>query len=420
MSRFTFVHAADLHLDTPFEALGTVPEEVAVALRDASLDAWASLVELTIEREAAALLLAGDIYDGEQRGLRAQGRFRAGLEELSAHGVQVFLVHGNHDPLDGWSAIGSWPAGVTLFPSDEVATVDLTRQGQRLATVHGISYARRDCTENLAHRFHRGDAPGLHIGLLHANVGGNPHHAPWGPCSIDDLRRARMDYWALGHIHERAYLATDTPWIVYPGNLQGRGMAPSERGEKGAVVVDVEDDAIRNVSFVPVDSVRCIAIPVDASEVSDAASFEDDLLRQSIDLRNTHGPCGLLVQATVEGGGLLPSECRTASFRDGLVERLRQRTAHLRPFVWWVAVHDRTTQSARTDISSTPDELTAAVLRRRSALLENDAARAAFLRDRFEPLEQVWIAELEPSEVEGLFQEATELALESLRGGGRE
>jgi DNA repair exonuclease SbcCD nuclease subunit len=203
MSRFTFVHAADLHLDTPFDALGPVPEHVALALRDASLDAWSALVDLTIDRNAAGLLLAGDIYDGEQRGLRAQARFRSGLDELSARGVQVFLVHGNHDPLDGWSGIPRWPARVTLFPSEDVTSVDLKRDGQHLATVHGISYARRDCAENLAQRFRRGSAPGLHIGVLHANVGGNIHHAPCSPCSVEDLRRAGMDYWALGHI-ERA------------------------------------------------------------------------------------------------------------------------------------------------------------------------------------------------------------------------
>jgi DNA repair exonuclease SbcCD nuclease subunit len=415
MSRFTFVHAADLHLDTPFDALGPVPEHVALALRDASLDAWSALVDLTIDRNAAGLLLAGDIYDGEQRGLRAQARFRSGLDELSARGVQVFLVHGNHDPLDGWSGIPRWPARVTLFPSEDVTSVDLKRDGQHLATVHGISYARRDCAENLAQRFRRGSAPGLHIGVLHANVGGNIHHAPCSPCSVEDLRRAGMDYWALGHIHERAYLGTEAPWIVYPGNLQSRGMGASERGQKGAVVVEAEDDAIRRVSFVPLDRVRSADIRIEASEVHDATTLEEDLLQQSLGLRETHGDCGLLVEVMVGGVGLLPAECRSPEFRRRLVERLRERSAAVRPFVWWVAVHDETTTSLAVDDSPTSDELIAAIVRRRLALLEDAVERGGFLQKRFEDLERVWIADLEPSEVEGLFREATELAVDLLR-----
>jgi DNA repair exonuclease SbcCD nuclease subunit len=417
MSRFTFVHAADLHLDTPFEAFGRVPDHVAVALRDASLDAWTALVDLTIERDAAFLLLAGDLYDGEQRGLRAQGRFRSGLEELSARGVQVFLVHGNHDPLDGWSSISHWPDGVTLFPSDDVAAVEVKRNGERLATVHGISYARRDCAENLVLRFRRGAAPGLHIALLHANLGGNPHHAPCSPCTIEDVRRAGMDYWALGHIHERAYPGTGAPWIVYPGNLQGRGMGPSERGPKGAVVVEVEDDAIRHVAFVPVDRVRSLDIEVDASEVGDATSLEERLLERVHRLREAHGDRGLLVEVRLEGTAL-PAACRGPAFRRSVLERLRQRTAHDHPFVWWVAVRDRTAMAQTIDDLPVSNELTAALLRRRHALLQDAATRSAFLEKQFAPLEQVWIAELEPSEVESLFREASELAVDLLRREG--
>jgi DNA repair exonuclease SbcCD nuclease subunit len=229
-----------------------------------------------------------------------------------------------------------------------------------------------------------------------------------------------MDYWALGHIHERAYLGTDTPWIVYPGNLQGRGMTASEKGPKGAVVVDVEDDTIREVSFVAVDRVRSIDIEIEASSVADAASLEEHLWEQARRLRETQGDRGLLVEVALGGKGVLPSSCRDPAFRRALVERLRQRTAHDQPFLWWVAVHDRTPLSPTFDELQTSDDLTAALLRRRHALLQDTAARNAFLDRQFAPLERVWIAELEPSEVEGLLREATELAVELLRRGGPE
>lgn len=412
MSRFTFVHAADLHLDTPFEVLGSVPDHLAPALRDASLDAWDALVELTIERDAACLLLAGDIYDGEQRGLRAQARFRRGLEKLSACGVQVFLVHGNHDPLDGWSGISRWPDGVTLFPSDHVASIDVTRAGQRLATVHGVSYERRDCTENLALRVRRGPEPGLHIGLLHANVGGNPHHAPCSPCTVEDLRRAGMDYWALGHIHERAYLGTGAPWIVYPGTVQGRGMGASERGEKGAVVVEVEEDAVRQVGFVPIDRVRSVEIEADACEIG---SLEDRLVEQASQLRAAHAGRTLLVEVSLRDASSASAARRLGpGFCRALLDRLRQRTAADEASLWWVSVHDRRPIPSRIDDLSTSDELTSALLRRRQVLLQDPAARSAFLEKQLVPLERVWIAELEPSEAESLLCEASELAVDLL------
>src|SRR3954467_1145267 len=144
MPDFCFVHAADLHLDTPFQGVGRTTPAVGAALRDASLEAWDALVELTLRRQAAFLLIAGDVYDGAERGLRAQLRFLRGLERLSAAGVQVLVAHGNHDPLDGWSAIRAWPPGVHVFGSDVVEAVAIERDGAVLATVQGISYARRD------------------------------------------------------------------------------------------------------------------------------------------------------------------------------------------------------------------------------------------------------------------------------------
>ena len=118
---FCFVHAADLHLDTPFAGVHAVAPFVAQELREASLAAFDAIVELCLERKAAFLVVAGDIYDGAERGLRAQLRFAAGLDLLSREGIPSFVVHGNHDPVKtGWSAVSSWPAGVTVFTSDEV------------------------------------------------------------------------------------------------------------------------------------------------------------------------------------------------------------------------------------------------------------------------------------------------------------
>ena len=117
---FRFIHAADLHLDTPFEGIAGPAPKVAEALREASLQAWDRLVQLALDEEVLFVLLAGDIYDGADRGVRAQIRFVNGLRRLDQAGIRTFIVHGNHDPLSGWSAVHEWPATVTIFGSRAV------------------------------------------------------------------------------------------------------------------------------------------------------------------------------------------------------------------------------------------------------------------------------------------------------------
>jgi DNA repair exonuclease SbcCD nuclease subunit len=308
VSSFRFVHAADLHLDTPFEGVGRVDLAVRDALRDASLDAWDDLVQLTIARDAAFLVLAGDIYDGPQRGVRAQLRFLRGLERLAERGIQTFIAHGNHDPLDGWSAIRVWPPGVTVFGSGGAWTMPVARDGVRLATVYGTSYERPDVSDNLARLFQRESARGVHVAVLHCNVGGVQEHAPYSPCTLDDLRAAGMDYWALGHIHKRQVLSEHDPWVVYPGNLQGRGTKTSELGAKGAMVVDVVDDRISRATFEPVDRIRFIVCPVDVSACRDIGEVRALLWRQGLAMQELHAGRGLLVHAVLGGRGHLSAD----------------------------------------------------------------------------------------------------------------
>ena len=122
--RFSFIHAADLHLDTPFSGLHRVDARLAGMLRDATTKAFENLVASALDHKVAFVLIAGDVYDGPQRGVRAQLSFRNGLERLVGAGIQCFVIYGNHDPIEeGWSAVRTWPAGVTVFGADEVPSI---------------------------------------------------------------------------------------------------------------------------------------------------------------------------------------------------------------------------------------------------------------------------------------------------------
>lgn len=335
--RFRFVHAADLHLDTPFSGIGRVEGEVADELREASLLAFDALVDLALREEAGFLVLAGDIYDGPSRGLRSQLRLLSGLTRLSDAGIPVLAVHGNHDPLDeGWSAVGSWPEGVTFFGPDEPSAVQVARDGRLLATVYGVSFASRDERRNLARRFRRSDAPGIHVAVLHCSVGSSGEHEPYAPCSTGDLVAAGMDYWALGHVHRRRIVLQGGPWAVYPGNLQARSPQPGELGPKGAMVVeaDTEEGVLGRPRFVPLDKVRFARLDLDVRETPDLAGLVRAVCARLVGLQSDNRGRGLVVRCRFVGEAEwaddLAEQCRS----EDLLKHIRAETAGSSPFIW--------------------------------------------------------------------------------------
>ncbi len=343
---FCFVHAADLHLDTPFAGVHEAAPEVAAALREASLDAFDSIVSLALARGAAFLVVAGDVYDGPERGLRAQLRFRDGLARLAGEGIPSFVVHGNHDPVTtGWSAVASWPPGVTVFAPDAIAVVPVHRSGTQIATVQGISYATRATAENLSLRFARPDAPGVHVGVLHCNVAGAAEgYADYSPCTLDDLRRARLDYWALGHVHQQRVLARGhgpgDPWVVYAGNSQARSPRASERGPKGAVVVHVRAGAVERVEPVACDRVRFASLDCPIDDLTGLDELEERLVALGTGALAAEDGRSLVLGARITGRGPLHRDVARPGSLDELLRHLRDGARRDEPFCWWDRLTD--------------------------------------------------------------------------------
>ncbi len=384
MPRIHFVHAADLHLDTPFTGIAGPAPQVAEALRDASLQAWDDLVAFTIAQGAAALLLAGDVYDGAQRGVRAQLRVLQGLRALSRAGVRTLIVHGNHDPLDGWSAIREWPPGVHVFGHAAVDTVSIAAEDCAPIHVHGISYERRDVADNLAARFRREPTDGVHVGLLHATVGTSSEHASYAPCSLSDLEAAGMDYWALGHIHRRAVLRSGHPWIVYAGDLQGRSPKASETGAKGAylVTVDTERREILEPAFHALDRVRFVTCPHDLGSASDLAVLQAGLVDALAALRDEHTGRGLLARVVLEGRGPVVHDLRRTDALAQLRDELRRTFADARPMLWVESLADRAAPALDLEAIRARGEFSAEVLSLAERLAATPAELAAFIATR--------------------------------------
>lgn len=328
---FTFVHAADLHLDSPFRGIRDEAPEVAGRLRSATFDAYAGLIDLCIDRDADFLLIAGDVYDGADRSLAAQLRFHDGLVRLAEHGIRAFVVHGNHDPLEGWSSALTWPEQTTIFGGDDVQTVVVDSGGTPLAAVSGISYPTQRENRNLATLFQAERSDVFQIALLHCNCGGQTDHEPYAPCSPDDLIHAGFDYWALGHVHTMTLL-NRRPHIVYPGNIQGRSIR--ETGPRGCYLITVGDDKDVKEEFCPLDAVRWFAKEVRIEELDTADQLEGALADAVDRVRDEAQGRPSICRLTLVGRGPLYGELNREGAVQELLERLREQGLEDEPFLW--------------------------------------------------------------------------------------
>jgi DNA repair exonuclease SbcCD nuclease subunit len=414
MPRSVVLHAADLHLDAPFEGVGRMPSHVAAVLRDASLGAWDALVEVATTRNVDAVLLAGGLCGGLERGVRAQVQLRDGLARLTAAGIRVFIVLAEGDPTDGLISVGGWPAGVTVFGGERPEAVTLERGGVRLATIHGVSAApaRRDPTA----RFARGDAAGPHLAMLHASIAGRSADDSSGVVSrLGDLRAADMNYWALGRSRALDDVSRARPWIVYPGTPQGRGVALDECGPKGVVLVTIDEGVVARVDFEPLDRVRCVC--VDVLDVHDPSALERTLVERAAALREEHAGRPLLLTARVDGAAAT-RVLRPPDRRLELLGALRRAAATWEPFAWWVDVHAAPAAAHYRAAVLAGDDLAAEVERCRARLADDPEQCARFLARRFEPLRDAWTAELDAREAEALLDEAAAVAVGALREDG--
>lgn len=408
MSPFRFLHAADLHLDAPFTRLATTSPEVALHLRDASLEAFDALIEAALARGVAFVLLAGDLYNGPEPGLRAQLRLRRGIERLAEHGIQVFIVPGDRDAPNGWPALPSWPEGAHVFGA-EPESRPAVRGGDRLATIHGIGHAAGGGEATpLARRLEVRDefraAGGLQIGLLHCGVDARPEADACAACTVEDLRAAGMDYWALGHAHARQVVRDGDPWIVYPGCLQGRSPDAAEAGAKGAVVVQADGASVQAVEFVPLDRVRFVDVTVDIQTTRDLPALHANLMGEAEWVAQENGGRGIVLRAQLVGGGPMRARLGRAEGVDDLLRRLRDDMAGRDPFVWWDVVRVGGASAPDLDAVRARGDLAAEILTQAERLAADPERLAAFVAEGTLPLRggaRRWLEELEqPAPVE--------------------
>ena len=312
MTSFRFLHAADIHLDSPLHGLSRYDGVPADEIRSATRAAFDNLVQRAIDERVDFVVIAGDLFDGDWRDMGTGLYFARAMGRLDQAGIPVFVLAGNHDAESVISRSVPWPPNVRQFGTRKAETHLLPDLG---VAIHGRSFATPAVTENLVLAYPEAHDRHFNIGVLHTALAGREGHADYAPCSLEDLRSKRYDYWALGHVHEHEIVCTD-PHVIFPGNTQGRTVR--ETGPKGAVIVSVEDGVVVSFERMETDVLRWATIDVDCTgaAATDApalvraaltSAWHDSEARMPLVVRMT------LVGATEDAGALVD---RAASLRD--------------------------------------------------------------------------------------------------------
>ncbi|MDA3868990.1 MAG: DNA repair exonuclease [Gammaproteobacteria bacterium] len=271
MPIFKFIHAADVHLDSPLTGLERYEGAPVDEIRGATRHAFDNLINLAIEEKVDFVLLAGDLYDGDWKDYNTGLYFMERMGRLQEAGIRVYMITGNHDASSQITKNLRLPDNVTVFSinaPEQVVLEDLK------VAIYGQGFATRAVTDDISQAYPQGDTQYFNIGLLHTCLTGKPGHESYAPCTVDGLRSKRYQYWALGHVHKRE-VVSQQPWIVFPGNIQGRHIR--EIGAKGCTLVTVDHGEVAEVEHRNLDVMRWALCELDVANTDTADEVYDTI-----------------------------------------------------------------------------------------------------------------------------------------------
>ncbi|MDO9537653.1 MAG: DNA repair exonuclease [Thermoplasmata archaeon] len=374
MGSFKFIHAADLHLDSPFKGISEIDPAIQQELAEATFKSFDKIIELCIEEKVDFLLIAGDVYDSQDKSLRAQLRFIDGLERLSDRGIHTYLVHGNHDPSSGWASSLKIPDLVHVFTGKKVHKDIFQRDGENLAKIYGYSYSRRDIMESVIPEFEEKviESPQYTIGLLHCCLGTATGHEPYAPCLIGDLTKLPINYWALGHVHNKQVI-NENPAIVYPGNIQGRHIR--ENGEKGVFLIEVDDSHNTTIHFQSTENIIWDTREISIDKCKTFQELRKEINTFITELRSKSDGKPAICRIYLTGRGSLNKDLMKQSNVDDLVTDIRECEKTESPFVWIEDIKIQTSSPIDREKLKESEDFIGQLVRMYDTLYENDAER---------------------------------------------
>ena len=388
-----FLHAADIHLDSPLRGLEAYSGAPVERLRLATRRAMDNVVQICLDEQVDFLLIAGDLFDTNCRDFNAALAAAHQMQKLNRANIPVYLILGNHDSHDEMTKKVPWPPNVVLFDHQRAHT---HLHPALPVALHGRSYPRREVTENLVPDY-PAPVPGrFNIGLLHTNAGGNPHHDSYAPCSVAELAAKGYDYWALGHVHEYAVLHT-APHVVYAGNTQGRYVR--EVGSKGAVLVQVTGNEVTSLEVRPTDVVRWTRADI----VLEPDDLEDALLdRTRAELRRiTDAAEGRLCAVRLEYTGRCAVHQQLArdAVRQQITANIRGLAGEFGEDVWIEKIKFQTRSPLDLDALRNGQDLVGELLREIQSLAADPARLAELYQQLLKPLDEKTGAELAAAQI---------------------
>lgn len=343
---FTFIHAADLHIDSPLRGLPSYDGAPVEEIRSATRRALVNLVDLALAEQVAFVVIAGDLYDGDWRDYNTGLFFFAQMVRLRDADIPVVLVTGNHDAASQITKSLRLPENVHLFGSRKPETKVLESLG---VAVHGQSFATRDIPEDLAASYPPPLANYLNIGLLHTSATGNYGHDRYAPCSLEMLTSKGYAYWALGHVHNRMVLHEE-PWIVFSGNTQGRHVR--ETGAKGCTLVRVAEGQISQVEHYDLDVLRWKILEISLKGQPDLAAALDSVRQALLDFA---GGIDRLHAIRIHLAGVTPAHGMLHADAANLTNEIRALATDIGNGMLWVEEVRLLTTAPRETIVTTND-----------------------------------------------------------------
>lgn len=307
---FRFLQCGDLHLGTPFKYLKSLGKQVDEFANRATYRSFEAIVDLALKEQVQAVIITGDIYDSDTHNLEAQVRFAHECERLNKGHIPVFMVQGNHDPSESWAAHINLPPNVHVFSSKEPERMPLIVHGKTVAYIYGISCSLQNRDNAIAKLLIPNEEDPFSIGVFHGTVGVSEDHEMVGPCKLNDLLDAGMDYWALGHIHKRQVLH-ENPHVVYAGNTQG--LHGKEQGAKGCYIVNVGGSGHVSLTFHETGAIRFEEEDIDITSLTNQSEILEMIRHKKEMLRKLKMP--VLLAFRLIGQGPLYSLCNEAEVR---------------------------------------------------------------------------------------------------------
>jgi DNA repair exonuclease SbcCD nuclease subunit len=336
LSRVTFIHAADLHLDSPFVGLKHLPQALLTRVQESTFVSFQRIIDYAIKNKVDFIIIAGDLYDSEQRSLKAQIRFRNEMYRLEREGIHAYIIHGNHDPLSGnWINL-DWPSNVYFFGKD-ITSFPFHKDEKLIARLYGFSYNQKEVLVNKAIDYEKTFEDCFHIGILHGTISSNLEHTPYAPFQINDLISKDFHYWALGHIHQRQ-IVEDSPPIVYPGNIQGRHR--KETGKKGCYLVEMTEQG-HDLTFLETCDVIWESVTISVNELHTVDELMSSCQKALEELRGINK--GVFVHMRINGQSELSPIIQDSYILEEILDNLNDGEESREDFVF-ICSYDNQTQ----------------------------------------------------------------------------